>query len=122
MDSGKTAQALIAKYNYEENDMQIWLIKPSADTRDGAEILRSRIGLQARVEVMTPDMNAYEAFRSRWQKPCHVIIVGECQFMTPTQIDQLRAIVDDFVFWFAYRLPDQAVPRLYAADGTGGLH
>ena len=96
MGSSKTAQALITKYNYEENDMQVWLIKPSADTRDGAEILRSRIGLQARVEVMTPDMNVYEAFRSRWQKPCHVIIVDECQFMTPTQIDQLRAIVDDF--------------------------
>ena len=96
MGSSKTAQALITKYNYEENDMQVWLIKPSADTRDGAEILRSRIGLQARVEVMTPDRNVYEAFCSRWQKPCHVIIVDECQFMTPTQIDQLRAIVDDF--------------------------
>ena len=96
MGSSKTAQALITKYNYEENDMQVWLIKPSADTRDGAEILRSRIGLQARVEVMTPDRNVYEAFCSRWQKPCHVIIVDECQFMTPTQIEQLRAIVDDF--------------------------
>ena len=96
MGSSKTAQALITKYNYEENDMQVWLIKPSADTRDGAEILRSRIGLQARVEVMTPDRNVYEAFCSGWQKPCHVIIVDECQFMTPTQIDQLRAIVDDF--------------------------
>ena len=65
MGSSKTAQALITKYNYEENDMRVWLIKPSADTRDGAEILRSRIGLEARVEVMTPDMNVYQCYRER---------------------------------------------------------
>ena len=47
MGSSKTAQALITKYNYEENDLKVWLIKPSADTRDGAAILRSRIGLEA---------------------------------------------------------------------------
>ena len=57
MGSSKTAQALITKYNYEENDMKVWLIKPSADTRDGAEVLRSRIGLEARVEVMLPDLH-----------------------------------------------------------------
>ena len=62
MGSSKTAQALITKYNYEENDMSVWLIKPSADTRDGATILRSRIGLQAQVEVMTPDMDIYALF------------------------------------------------------------
>ena len=45
MGSSKTAQALITKYNYEENDLSVWLIKPSADTRDGAAVLRSRIGL-----------------------------------------------------------------------------
>ena len=52
MGSSKTAQALITKYNYEENDLNVWLIKPSADTRDGAQILRSRIGLEAQVEVI----------------------------------------------------------------------
>ena len=30
MGSSKTAQALITKYNYEENDMKVWLIKQSA--------------------------------------------------------------------------------------------
>ena len=96
MGSSKTAQALITKYNYEENDMQVWLIKPSADTRDGADIMRSRIGLQARAEVMTPDMDIYQCFQNSCAKNCHVVIVDECQFMTPTQIDQLRAIVDDY--------------------------
>ena len=96
MGSSKTAQALITKYNYEENDMKVWLIKPSADTRDGAEILRSRIGLQAQVDVMTPGIDIYEHFRQQKINCCNVVIVDECQFMTMEQIDQLRAIVNDF--------------------------
>ncbi len=96
MGSSKTAQALITKYNYEENDMKTWLIKPSADIRDGADILRSRIGLTAQVEVMTPDMDIYDCFRQTRQGDCHVVICDECQFFTPLQIDQLRAIVNDF--------------------------
>ena len=96
MGSSKTAQALITKYNYEENDMKVWLIKPSADTRDGADILRSRIGLQAAVEVMVPGRDIYETYAKEHNGNCHAVIVDECQFMTEAQIDQLRAIVDDY--------------------------
>ena len=96
MGSSKTAQALITKYNYEENDLNVWLIKPSADTRDGAEILRSRIGLEAMVEVIAPGVDVYQRFRESQLGSCNVIIVDECQFMTAEQIDQLRAIVNDF--------------------------
>jgi len=96
MGSSKTAQALITKYNYEENDLNVWLIKPSADTRDGAEILRSRIGLEARVDVILPDVDVYSLFQENKAGHCDVIIVDECQFMTIPQIDQLRAIVNDF--------------------------
>ena len=95
MGSSKTAQALITKYNYEENGMQVWLIKPSADTRDGMDILRSRIGLYAQVQVMDPQTDIYEIFRASHQGS-HVVIADEAQFFTPQQIDQLRTIVDDF--------------------------
>ena len=96
MGSSKTAQALITKYNYEENDMKVWLIKPSADTRDGANIIRSRIGLQAQCEIATPTTDIYARFQEGFQGNCHAVIVDECQFMTVEQIDQLRAIVNDF--------------------------
>ena len=96
MGSSKTAQALITKYNYEENDMKVWLIKPSADVRDGVNILRSRIGLEAEVQVITPDQNVYDVFTDTRQGTCNVVIVDECQFMTAQQIDQLRAIVNDY--------------------------
>ena len=96
MGSSKTAQALITKYNYEENDLNVWLIKPSADTRDGAETIRSRIGLEAQCQVMTPQMDVYQLFCDQRKGCCDVIIVDECQFMTANQIDQLRAVVDEF--------------------------
>ena len=96
MGSSKTAQALITKYNYEENDLNVWLIKPSADTRDGAAILRSRIGLEAQVEVIPPAINVVEQYLATQHGKCDVIIVDECQFMTAKQIDELRAIVNDY--------------------------
>ena len=95
MGSSKTAQALITKYNSEENDLQVWLIKPSADTRDGAETLRSRIGLEARVEVIPPEVDIYARFLGGKARRSDVIIVDECQFLTEKQIDQLRTIVDE---------------------------
>ena len=96
MGSSKSAQALITKYNYEENDMSVWLIKPSADTRDGADILRSRIGLEAKAEIITPETDIFLRFQESRQGKCDVVIVDECQFLAEKQIDQLRAIVNAF--------------------------
>ena len=76
--------------------MCVWLIKPSADTRDGKAILRSRIGLEAEVAVMTPDTDIYDRFRQTQAGKCDAVIVDECQFLTPEQIGQLRQIVDDY--------------------------
>lgn len=95
MGSSKTAQALITKYNYEENDLSVWLLKPSADTRDGQSILRSRIGLEAAVEIVPPETDILQLFRAQRLGKCDVIIVDECQFLTQEQIDQLRTIVDE---------------------------
>lgn len=94
MGSSKTAQALITKYNYEENDLRVWLIKPATDNRDGESVVRSRIGLEAQAETVRPDADLYAAFAARHD--ADVVIVDECQFFPPEQIDQLRKIVDDF--------------------------
>ena len=96
MGSSKTAQALITKYNYEENDLNVWLIKPVTDTRDGAKILRSRIGLESPADVIAPGTDIYLLFQDTQEGKCDVIIVDECQFLTESQIDQLRALVNDY--------------------------
>ena len=63
MGSSKTANALITKFNYEERGMKVWLIKPSIDVRDGADVVRSRIGLQSQAEIITPDKNLMEELK-----------------------------------------------------------
>ncbi|WP_405726138.1 thymidine kinase [Anaerotignum sp.] len=106
MGSSKSAQALITKFNYEEQGMRVWLIKPAADTRYGKDIVRSRIGLEQPADVITEEMNLFEIFRDREKEFNDVIIADEAQFLTPEQIEQLRDIVDNYnvpVFCFGLR-------------------
>ena len=93
MGSSKTANALITKFNYEERGMKVWLIKPALDTRDGANVVRSRIGLEAQAYAVTPDIDVFEKFNEVGDY--HVVIADECQFFTSAQIDGLRRIVDE---------------------------
>ena len=93
MGSSKSAQALITKFNYEELGMKVWLIKPSTDTRDGADIIKSRIGLQSRAQVITPGDDIVKMYREAGRHD--VIIADEAQFFTPEQIDGLRELVDE---------------------------
>ena len=94
MGSSKTAQALITKFNYEERGMKVWLIKPDLDDRDGAVILRSRIGLEAECTTISPSDDIYEMFTCGEYR-ADVIIGDECQFFAPANIDQMRRIVDE---------------------------
>ncbi|WP_458407786.1 thymidine kinase [Anaerotignum sp.] len=106
MGSSKSAQALITKFNYEEQGMRVWLIKPAADTRYGTDVVRSRIGLEQTGDVITEDMNLFEIFRDREKEFNDVIIADEAQFLTPAHIEQLRDIVDNYnvpVFCFGLR-------------------
>ena len=92
MGSSKSAQALITQFNYEELGMSVWLIKPSVDTRDGTDVIRSRIGLERRAQVITPEQDIVKEYRKAGRHD--VIIADEAQFFTPKQIDQLRELVD----------------------------
>ena len=93
MGSSKTANALITKFNYEERGMKVWLIKPSIDDRDGANVVKSRIGLSAQAEIITPNVDLYQEYQKHTD--CDVIIADECQFLKAAQIDGLRKIVDE---------------------------
>jgi len=93
MGSSKSAQALITKFNYEELGMSVWLIKPGTDTRDGADVIKSRIGLMETAQVIEPEDDIIAAYRAAGKHD--VIIADEAQFFTPEQIDGLRTLVDD---------------------------
>ena len=93
MGSSKSAQALITQFNYEELGMTVLLLKPAIDTRDGANIVRSRIGLTREAYAVAPDCDIAALYRGG--PHYDVIIADEAQFFTPAQIDQLRELVDE---------------------------
>lgn len=95
MGCSKTAQALITKFNYEERGMKVLLVKPSTDNRDGATTVRSRIGLHAEAIAVPEDQDLYDLYKDE-NSDCNVIIVDECQFLHPDQVDQLSRVVMDF--------------------------
>ena len=95
MGCSKSAQALITKFNYEERNMKVMFIKPAIDTRDGVDIVRSRIGLEAKAISIPADLDIYELYKNE-HTDCQVVICDECQFLQPEQVDQLDKIVMDF--------------------------
>ena len=95
MGSSKTAQALITKFNYEERGMRVWLIQPAMARSDGAGIVLSRIGLESPCEAIGHEMDLFARYLEAHTN-IDVVIADECQFFTPTQIDALRRIVNDF--------------------------
>lgn len=95
MGCSKTAQALITKFNYEERNMKVLLLKPAIDTRDGAAVVRSRIGLEAPCIPVAKDCDIFKLYKEEYSD-CQVVIVDECQFLEPEQVDQLGDIVMEF--------------------------
>lgn len=94
MGSSKTAQALIAKFNYEERGMKVLLIKPQIDNRDQDGLVSSRAGLSSPAYILPEMENIYQTYQTMKDK-VNVIIVDECQFLSEEQVDQLSMIVID---------------------------
>lgn len=98
MGSSKTANALMTKFNYEEKGKRVLLLKPTVDNRDGANVVKSRIGLEANAECVDNncDIKKYivQKHRNKETKKFDfdVIIVDECQFFTAHQVLMLRNI------------------------------
>lgn len=95
MGSSKTAQALITKFNYEEKGMMVLLLKPTVDTRDGAALVKSRIGLSSEALVFNREENLFDIIRYNDIARCpNAVIIDEAQFLTRKQVEQLRTAAD----------------------------
>lgn len=97
MGSSKTAQALMCKFNYEQQNFEVLLIKPSLDTRNknsnGDIIVKSRIGLESKCYAVDKNENLYNFVSEKTQfKPDSVVIVDECQFLTTEQVNELKEV------------------------------
>lgn len=115
MGSSKSAQVLMTRFNFIQNGRTVWLIKPSTDTRDGANIIKSRIGLQAEASIIKPTDNLMEKMLLLNNKP-DIIIADESQFFEEEQIHQLREIVSKYnIHVFCYGLRTDFRCRLFPA-------
>jgi thymidine kinase len=106
MGSSKTAQALLLRFSYLERGKKVLFLKPSIDTRDGPNLIRSRVpGLEASIDTYTPYDDILELFNCKFlEYDC--IIVDEVHFSTSKQIEQLKYIAAEFdipVFTFGLR-------------------
>ena len=90
MNSSKTANALMTHFNYEEVGQKALLCKTEADTRDGAKVIRSRIGLEMECILL----KELQMMTEKQIRDYDCIIVDEVQFATREQIDFLSDIVD----------------------------
>lgn len=99
MGSAKTALLLTQAYNFEERKLNYVCFKPAVDTREGANVIRSRIGIERLCYLVESDTDMYslaEKITMGADTSIDWILVDEAQFLTAQQIDQLARVVDDF--------------------------
>ena len=101
MEAGKSAMLLIEAYNFEKRNINILCMKPSTDNRESIDKISSRIGIEKECFVIYPNYDIYAIVKKiislnennnklQWN------IVDESKFVTSEQVEQFRAIVDDF--------------------------
>ena len=89
MGSSKSANAMMVAFNYRERGQKVLLCKTGVDTRDGARVIKSRMGLESKCELLDEICH--------WDKEklgsYNVVIVDEAQFATSEQIDFLESLI-----------------------------
>lgn len=101
MEAGKSAKLLIEAHNFEKRNIGILCMKPSLDDRDGIDIIKSRIGVERECLTIYSDYNIYKIVKKTIEEQeednkLRWILVDESQFLTKKQVEELRAIVDNF--------------------------
>ena len=100
MNSSKTLNLLTTAYNFEEKNIPFLVLKPSIDTRDGENTVKSRAGIERECVSVTPEMDIYDAINkynvileTAFSK-LEWVLIDEAQFLTNEQINQLSDVVD----------------------------
>ena len=92
MGSAKTMNLLAVAHNYEQQGKRVILIKPSIDDRFGADMIRSRTGLERKADICVA---ADTQIPLDTLAGVSCILVDECQFLSEYVVHQLRNITVD---------------------------
>lgn len=125
MGASKTANALMVAYNYEEKDLKPLVMKPAIENRDGQKIIKSRIGLSRKCELVEDVISAspFMSEEDNWNitkkyiKNFDCIIVDECQFMKPVEVRILWRVVNELkIPVICYGLSTDFMQNLFPAS------
>ena len=112
MGSSKTANALMTRFSWEDKGKKVALLKPSIDNRDGVDIVKSRAGLTAKAILIYPDSKIRDVLPNPVEEYDN-LIVDEAQFLSKTQVDELRDIADNGTFVMCYGLKADFMGNLF---------
>lgn len=96
MGASKTSNALMVEYNYRERGQNAVILKPSIDTREGINVVKSRLGIGKEAVLIFSQTDVFETIsgmNSAAKIDC--VIIDEAQFFSGDQVYQLCRIVDE---------------------------
>ena len=94
MNAGKSTALLQSSYNYNERGMRTLVYTAAIDDRGGGKV-HSRIGLSADARRHGPGVDLFrEVAGEHASAPVACVLVDEAQFLEPSHVRQLAAVVD----------------------------
>jgi len=76
--------------------MQTLLLVPEINTRDGASVIASRIGLKKEARSFAEDENLFSiACEAHEKGAIACVLIDEAQFLSHNQVEQLGQVTDD---------------------------
>lgn len=96
MNCGKSLSLLSKAYGFRERGIDVLLIKSTIDTRDSGVICSRALSVEEPCLSISKDDNVFvKVSQALSEGPDYKwILVDECQFLTPEQVDQLAKVVD----------------------------
>lgn len=96
MGSSKSARLIMDAFEYREREEEVIAFKPVTDVRSGSGLIESRTGMSLECVDIGLEDNLFNTVLNSIQNGHRIacIFVDESQFLTFTQVVQLRTIVD----------------------------
>lgn len=92
MNCGKTTALLQVAHNYEENGLQVVVIKSIIDTKGNNRVV-SRLGVDRKIDYLIKKEEALLPYGEKWKKEgIACILVDEAEFLSEEQVIDLYRI------------------------------
>jgi thymidine kinase len=121
MNAGKSTMLLQSSFNYRERGMRTMLFTAAIDDRHAANVIRSRIGLEAPATPFDDGTDLFTVIAAdQAMAPLDCVLIDEAQFLSQAQVSGLARVCDQLaVPVLCYGLRTDFLGRLF--EGSGAL-